>query len=196
MEDELISWEGNLEVRRIGGARVLQGVFPYGRTATMSDRGRVRKESISSRAFSFAIDDPAQPIDILVGHSWQRPIASRKAGNLEITDTSEGVLFEARLSDDPPSWEVDMEKSVRAGTMTGLSPGFRVPPRSVVPNGEDLIPEPGNPDVQIRRVNQAVLREMSTVTSGAYLDAMVELRAEDMQYNGVLFVPRSIFQWL
>ena len=196
MDDHGLAMEGNLEVRQFGGARSLSGFFPYNKTAVRSDRGAVRKESFASRAFNYSIDDPAQPIDILIGHSWNRPVASRKAQSLEITDTTEGVLFEARLGDDPPSWVVDMEKSIANGTTTGLSPGFRVPPRTVVPDAEALIPEKGNPGISIRNIRQAVLREMSVVTAGSYLDAFVSLRSEELAGNAVLFVPRSIFQWL
>ena len=48
---------GELEIRQGGGSRTIRGRFPYGSTATLSDRGRTRKEVINSRAFSFAIDN-------------------------------------------------------------------------------------------------------------------------------------------
>ena len=76
--------------------------------------------------------------------------------------------------------------------MVGLSPGFRVPPKGVVPNAESLRPEPGNPSVMIRQINDAVLREMSVVTSGAYLDALVEIRSA----NVVMFLPEAATLWL
>ena len=167
-----------LEVRQVGGARVLRGIFNYGSIATVSDRGRVRKESFDARAFAFAIaDETDRRIDLLVGHSFDKPIASRQAGTLAIVDSADGVTFEAQLPDDPPSWVVDAEKAIAAGLMTGLSPGFRVPPSSVVPGAERLEPEPGNPGVFIRRIRAAVLREFSLVTSPVYEDATVELRA-------------------
>ena len=40
-------WPVELEVRQSG--RVLSGIFRYGATATMSDRGRVRKEVFRAR---------------------------------------------------------------------------------------------------------------------------------------------------
>ena len=168
-----------LEIRRSGGKSTLSGRFPYGSTATIRDRGRVRKERFSARAFRFAIEDESRQLDILVGHDFGKPIASRKAGTLQITDGEDGVTFEARLPDDPPSWVVDAEKSIAAGLMVGLSPGFVVPPASAVPNAERLEDEPGNPGVQIRVIREAVLREFSIVTSAAYADAAVDLRAED-----------------
>ena len=134
-----------LEIRRSGGMRILTGRFNYGSTATVRDRGRVRKERFEPRAFRFAIEDETRQLDILVGHDFGKPIASRKAGTLEIADGDDAVNFEARLPDDPPSWAVDMEKSIAAGLMVGLSPGFVVPPASVVPDAERFEAEAGNP---------------------------------------------------
>ena len=193
---EYAEWLGELEVRQVGGAQQIVGRFPYGSLGTVSDRGSVRKERIAPGAFRYAIADTSRRIDLLVGHDFGKPIASRQSGTLEISESSEAVTFSATLPTEglAPSWVVDAELAIRNGTMTGLSPGFRVPPRAVVPNAEVLIAEPGNPGVMIRQVNDAVLREFSVVTSGVYLDAGVDLRAED--FNAVLFLPRSIYQWL
>ena len=194
---EYAAFEGNLEIRQFGGARTIAGTFNYGSTGTTSDRGRVRKESFASRAFRFAIDqEPTRKIDLLVGHDFGKPVASRQSGSLKIVDGDDAVRFEATLPDEAltPSWVLDVEKAIANGTMVGLSPGFRVPPASVVPNAERLIPEAGNPGVQIRQISDAVLREFSIVTAGIYDDAMVELRAEDLAV--VIFNPRSIYLWL
>ena len=130
MDELLLAWPGTLEVRQFKGARQIVGSFPYNSRATLSDRGRVRKESFRSRAFRFAIDqEPERRIDLLVGHSFDRPIASRQAGSLAIQDGDDVVSFIATLPDDPPSWVVDVEKSISAGLTTGLSPGFKVPPK-------------------------------------------------------------------
>ena len=194
---EYTAFEGNLEIRQFGGARSIVGTFHYGVTGTVSDRGRVRKESFSSRAFRFAIDqEPERRIDLLVGHDFGKPIASRQSGSLVIADSAEAVTFTATLPEEAltPSWVLDVEKAIANRTMVNLSPGFRVPPVSAVPNAERLIPEPGNPGVQIRQINDAVLREFSIVTSGVYDDALVELRAEDLAV--ATFRPWSVFAWL
>ena len=179
MSDYPVFEAAELEIRRSGDKRILTGRFNYGSTATIRDRGRVRKERFEPRAFNFTIEDETRQLDILVGHDFGRPIASRKAGTLEIEDSADAVNFEARLPDDPPSWVVDAEKSIAAGLMVGLSPGFAVPPASVVPDAERLEDEPGNPGVQIRVIRAAVLREFSVVTAPAYPDAAVDLRADD-----------------
>ena len=194
---EYAAFEGDLEIRQFGGARSIVGTFNYGTTGTVSDRGRVRKESFASRAFRFAIDqEPTRKIDLLVGHDFGKPIASRQSGSLVIADSAEAVTFTATLPEEAltPSWVADVERAIANGTMVGLSPGFRVPPKSAVPNAERLIPEPGNPGVQIRQINDAVLREFSIVAAGIYDDALVELRAEDLAV--ATFEPRGVFLWL
>ena len=170
---------GELEIRQVGGARVLAGRFRYNSVATVSDRGTVRKESFAPRAFDYAIEDAERRIDLLVGHDFGKPIANRTAGTLVLKSDDDAVTFEATLPEDPPSWVLDAEKAVQGGLMTGLSPGYRVPPRTVVPDAETLTDEPGNPGVKIRTINHAVLREMSLVTNPSYADAAVELRDDE-----------------
>ena len=195
------AWAGTLELRQLDGNRELTGVFPYNSLATMSDRGRTRKERFRPRAFSFAIDNTIDragnelKIDLLRGHNFDQPIASRQAGTLQIVDADDAVRFTAQLPPEhlTPIFVADMEKMIANGTMTGLSPGFRIPPSDVVRNAERLVPEPGNPSVMIRDIDHAVLREFSVVSSGSYRAAGVALRSE---CNAILFVPRSIFQWL
>ena len=177
-------FEAGLEIRQIGGASVIAGSFPYNSPATISDRGSVRKELFAPRAFRFAIEtEPERRIDLLVGHDFGKPIANRQTGSLVLRDTESGVDFEATLPADPPSWVVDAERAIAGGLMLGISPGFRVPPQTAVPGAEELRPEPGNPTVQMRQINHAVLRELSLVTNDAYTDSTVELRAEQDAAN-------------
>ena len=174
-------FEGSLEIRRIGGGRSLSGFFPYNKTATIRDRGRKRKESFRSGAFKFSVEQETdRPIELLTGHEMGKPLASRQSGTLKLNDTDDGLVFVAELPDDPPSWVVDTERAIDAGLMTGVSPGFTVPPRGVIAQAEILIPEPGNPDVQIRVIQHAVLRELSIVTAPVYRESVVELRQEDI----------------
>jgi len=171
---------GTVELRQEeNGPATLRGRFPYGATATVKNRGRVRKERMAPRAFRFAIDDTDREINLLVGHSYDKPLASRSAGTLDIRDGDDAVKFRATLPDDAeqPSWMRDALLSVRAGLMSGVSPGFMVPPRDVVPNAQRLVPEPGNESVMIRGIAEAVLLEMSLVTRPAYPETAIEARA-------------------
>ena len=177
LRDAVAVFEGDLEIRRVGGGRRLRGRFPYRTRATVRDRGRVRKESFAPRAFAYSLAQPERRIDLLVGHEFAKPIANRQSGTLILEDTADALTFEATLPSVPPSWVVDVELAIASGLMTGLSPGFSVPANSIVPGAETLEPEPGNPGVQVRVINHAVLRELSIVTSPAYEEAAVDLRA-------------------
>ena len=186
----------DLELRQRGGGRSLSGRFPYRSRATVRDRGRVRKEEFLQRAFAFAVEDEAREIHLLSGHSFDRPLASKRGGSLRLDDRDDGLRFEADLpiEAEQPSWMRDSVLAMEAGLVGGISPGFRVPPVSAVPNAEELIPEPGNPGVQIRVIRQAVLYELSLVTRPAYPETDVDLRAENEGLDKVLIRRRR--PWL
>ena len=196
MIGEYLAWPGNLELRQIDGARRITGKFNYSSLATVADRGITRKEMFMPNSLAFAIDNPERRIDLLVGHDWAKPVASRQSGTLLISNSPESVDFEATLppAELTPTWVTDVEKAIVFGVMTGVSPGFTVPPKAVVPDAERLVPEVGNTGVMVRQIHQGVLREMSIVTSGAYISSYVELREEDA--NAVLFVPRRLLACL
>ena len=177
--------DGELEIRQDG--RRLIGRFPYGSTATISDRLRTRKETFSAGAFRFSIEEARAKrarIDLLEGHSFNRPLANTLDDSVEFSEIRNergglDLVFEATLPVEglQPQYMRDAVLKIRAGLMTQVSPGFRVPPNSAVANAVELIPEPGNPSVNIRRINQAILGEMSIVTRGAYgADTSVENR--------------------
>ena len=173
-------WPVELEVRQDG--RTLSGFFPYGSgsMATIADRGRVRKEYFRPRAFRFAVDDPTREINLLSGHDFDKPLASKQARTFELIDEDTGLSFRAILPplDEQPTWMRDQVLAIRSGLARGVSPGFRVPPGNVVRNAERLIPEPGNPGVMIREISDAVLHEMSVVTRAAYSQSTVDVRTE------------------
>ena len=120
-------------------------------------------------------------IDLLVGHSFDRPLASLIRGTLTVNDTADALTFDAALppEDEQPAYMKEAVLQLRAKLLRGVSPGFQVPPASTVPNAETLTPEPGNPGVMIRDVSQAVLYEMSLVTRPAYAETSVDVRAAD-----------------
>ena len=167
-----------LEIRQNGAGGTLRGRFPYGSTATLRDRGRVRKERFDPEAFEFSIEDPEREIHLLRGHSFDQPLASKQAGTLRLNDTRAALEFEADVLPEAsrPSWVQDTVLAVSAGLIRGVSPGFRVPPPDAVPDAERIEPEPGNPDVSIRVIRAAVLFELSLVSRPAYQDAEVQLR--------------------
>ena len=202
----------DLEIRQSGRNRkILSGIFRYGRTATRSDRGRVRKERFSPGSMDYAIKKFAelnkrlseiidqgiaeialerqrleQAVDrtnifILSGHDFNKPIGSTKAGNVRIASNRINLSFEVDLPEESntPTYLADLLKTIDGRIVDlGISPGFRVPPRSVAPNGEQLVQDPGE-SVLTRQINQAVLKELSLVSSPNYSGTEIELRNED-----------------
>ena len=119
-------WPVDLEYRQTG--RTLSGRFPYGSTATIASSGRVRKETFRPRAFEYAVNDPGREVNLLSGHTYGQPVASKRAGSLKLKDGDDALEFTATLpaEAEQPSWIRDLVLSVQAGLMRGLSPGFTV----------------------------------------------------------------------
>ena len=165
---------GSIEVRRGGGGRTLTGSFPYGKLAVRSDSGRVRKERFAARAFSFALREKRE-VHLLSGHEFSKPLASVRAGSLRLSDSAKALSFEATIpaAADQPTWIKDVSLALDAGLIGGISPGFRVAP---IDGAEVLIPEPGNPEVSIREIREALLFELSLVTRPAYPETTVSRR--------------------
>lgn len=180
-------FEAGLELRRAGRRATIAGRFPYKALAVIADRGTVRKERILPGAFDFALSDETREINLLFGHSFDRPLASKRQGTLVFEDTADALTFEASI--DPALEEVshvrDALVMLGSGLVTGISPGFRVPPKTTVPEAERLDPEPGNEAVMIRSILAAILYEISLVTRPAYEASEAELRALQMQANPV-----------
>mgnify|MGYP001801493633 FL=1 len=199
--------DGGLELRkRASGAMSLQGRFPYGKRAVLSDGGRTgrpRKEDIAPRAFGFRVDDPKEDIHLLVGHSYDRPLASRGAGTLELTDGDDALTFTATISEDMQrvSYVQDALTAMAAGLIVGISPGFRLPPKRAVAQPEKVEdegfdPENGAHNAIIRTVMQALLYELSIVTRPAYPEAQVEARSWDVpDRSDTLIKPSHRNRW-
>ncbi|MEM1072983.1 MAG: HK97 family phage prohead protease [Pseudomonadota bacterium] len=175
--------EGSLELRkRASGAMALHGRFPYNTRAVLSDGGRTgrpRKEVIASRAFAYRVDRPEEDIHLLIGHSYDRPLASRGAGTLSLNDSEDALTFEAKISAEMQevSYVRDALAGIAAGLTIGLSPGFRIPPERTVPNAEKVEEEdPTEGTALIRTIYEALLYELSIVTRPAYSEAQVESR--------------------
>jgi HK97 family phage prohead protease len=167
---------GGLELRREGGETRLSGSFPYNRETVLWDGGRTgrpHKEVIAARAFSRRLTDPEAEVHFLVGHDFDRPLASRKAGTLTIRETDQALAFEARIAADLAgvTWVSDLLASARAGLIVGLSPGFRVAPEE----DAEMIEDRG--DDILRTVRAADLFEVSAVTRPAYPEAQIEARS-------------------
>jgi HK97 family phage prohead protease len=179
---------GDLEVRRSADGSVrLRGRFPYGKTAVLSDggrNGRPRKERIGPRAFAYRVNDPREDIHLLVGHRYDKPLASKLTQTLDLTDTADALTFNATVRPEimRTSYAADAIAMLLSGLAIGLSPGFRIPPERAVKEAEKVEEEPVEPDkgmngAIIRTVLDALLFELSIVTMPAYEEAQVEARS-------------------
>lgn len=202
---------GGLELRkRASGALALQGSFPYGKRAVLSDggrSGRPKKEVIAPGAFSYRINTPsdhggAKDIHLLSGHDFGKPLASVRSGTLDISDSPEAVTFTATISEEMQevSYVKDVLAAVSAGLAIGISPGFRLPPKRRVPNPETIEdeghdPENGAFNAVIRTVLQALLYEMSIVTRPAYPETQIEARNWSPPAQGLLLKRSQIARY-
>lgn len=181
-------FDAGLELRAAGdGSRRLRGRFPYRKRAVLDAGGkgrRPRKEQFAPRAFSYAVDDTERDIHLLIGHSFDKPLASRKAGTLALQDSDEALTFEAVLTTEikQTNWARDFLAGFAAGLIIGISPGFRVAPPEVVEKPEEVEEEdPAEGNALIRTIFAAILFELSMVTRPAYAETEADLRQFEME---------------
>lgn len=183
------------------GVRRLRGRFPYNKAAVLSDGGRTgrpRKEVITPRAFAYRVEKPDEDIHLLIGHSYDRPLASRGAGTLDLVDSDEALTFTAILTEEMQavSYVRDFLATMQAGLVMGVSPGFRIPPERAVPNAEKVEEEdPSLGMALIRYIFAALLYELSIVTRPAYPEAQVEARSWETSAGGVVLPKRGAYRW-
>lgn len=175
---------GGLSVRaESDGSRTISGSFPYNSLATLSDggrSGRPRKEKFAPHAFAHNVNDESVEINLLAGHSFDRPLASKLQGSLKLDDTDSALNFTARIVPEvlAVSYVKDTLALIESGLAVGLSPGFRIPPERAVPNAEKVEQEdPDQGNALIRTIFQALLFELSIVTRPAYKETEVEARS-------------------
>lgn len=195
---------GALEVRSgERGGVTLAGRFPYDSVATLGDggrNGRPKKERFAPRAFAQRIEDPDAEIHLLSGHRYDKPLASRSAGTLDVTHNDAAVSFLARITSDlvDVAHVRDTLALVRARLAKGISPGFRLPPARRVPKPERFDDEgfnlaAGAFNAQIRTVTAALLFELSIVTQPAYPETEVE--AEERAEAGTVRRIQPAARW-
>lgn len=169
---------GGLELRQDGdGSARLVGRFPYGTPTTLVPAGQMggaRKEVISSRAFAPRLTEAGADIHLLVGHDFDRPLASRSAGTLTLSDGDQALEIEARITPAiaGTSHGRDALALVSEGLAMGLSPGFRLSDGQ----GAEHIGQESDGAI-LRTVMRADLFEISIVTRPAYPTAQIEARS-------------------
>lgn len=154
---------GGLEVRQVGEAVRVAGRFPYD---TRTELAPGYFETIARGAFAPRVNSD-DDLHFLSGHDFEKPLASRMAGTLEVSQDHDALTFEATVSANT-TWARDFMAAHDAGLIRGLSPGFRVE------QGGEKITRDG--DVMHRTITRAALIEVSAVTRGAYPSAQIEAR--------------------
>ena len=138
----------------------ISGMFEYGKDTVISGSGKVRKQRVQPGAFKFAIDAPDREISLVIGDG-SRPLASKQAGSLKLTDTPEGLRFEVKQLP-KTSYARDFLALLRAGSISpGIIPIFSRIPKDVDPRADYDEPEKGNPGVFRRVVNNGLLTALS-----------------------------------
>lgn len=179
----MATFQTDLEIRDEGdGSRRLSASFPYNSNAVIDAGGngrRPRKGRFAPGAFSFAINDPGRDVHLLVGHSFDKPLASKNAGTLAFRDSDKALALEATITAElqEASWWRDFAAAYAAGLIGGISPGFRIAPSDIVPGAEKTEDEsPSQGKALIRTIFATILFEMSLVTRPAYPETGVAVR--------------------
>ena len=154
--------QATAEVRQSG--RGLGGRFSYNVPTVLRNRGRKRKQTVRPGAFAFAIEDQSREINLILGRDYDKPLASKQAGTLNLIDTPEGLEFAVDELPDT-SYVRDFRAGLSSGAfVAGVAALFTIPPLAVVPGATEIISDVDNPDVDIEVVNEAVLTALAVTT--------------------------------
>ena len=148
----------------------LETEFEYNKPRVTASRGSSRKGTVRPGAFSFVLGEEEQrqerggdrAVSLVLG-DYQHPLASRLAGTLLLEDTPRALIARVRRLPDT-TYVRDFRAAYEARSiMPGVDVFYQIPPEDVVPNAVELVPEPGNEDVLIEVVNEAVLTAIRVV---------------------------------
>lgn len=183
-----------LELRREGDGSVrVSGRFPYRSPAILVEagrNGREVRELIEPGAFADAIATDSE-IHFLAAHSFDKPLASKRSGTLTFRETPDALEIEARITPAilRTSYAADAIAAAEAGLITGLSPGFRLPPDRDSAESWQEAPD----GARVRVIKRALLAELSLVTRPAYEAARVDVtRAAEAPDAGLR---RTLRRW-
>ena len=153
----------------------LEGEFTYEQTSVISNSGTVRKQRIGRNAFAYVADEPTREITLTIGRGAGRTLASRRAGSLELDFGADALAFHTTRKPAATSWWADFLLQLRSGLVVfGVEPQFFT---AGVPDATSLIPEPGNPGVEIEVISRAILTSLAIVPRTRWPDTTVNLRS-------------------
>lgn len=202
-------WLGQLEIRQEGESRILSARFPYGTTATVASRGRVRKERFAPGALSWQVREfmkvQQELADVIASEieaiRKDRMIAALEDAlekrnthllvghdfNRAIADMRSETLTVAHTAEavelramlPPDSEQPSWVRDAVLAVRGGQLRGIS-PGFNVSQRGRDrLVPEEGNPGVMIREIEDADAYEYSLVARPSYPLTEVDTRNDD-----------------
>ena len=155
--------QATAEVRQSG--RGLGGRFSYNTPTVLRSRGRKRKQTVRPGAFRFAIQDETREINLLLGRDYDKPLASKQAGTLNLIDTPEGLEFAVDALPDTSLMSRDFRAGLSSGAfVAGVAALYAIPPLAVVPGATETIPDVDNPDVRCRGSPRSAILTALAVT--------------------------------
>ena len=219
------AYRGQVEVRARG--RGVYGRVDYRKDRVISNRGRVRKQRITPAAFSYNMDrwnslqlemnaaiergieqgvrdaiqdrvDLSPDITLLAGVKYDGAIASMKARSVTFTDTSSALEFDAP---DITGTEAGRQLLARieSGQLSmGVVPLFALPPVDAIDGPVLTIePEPGNPEVDVEVVHEALLTAIAIVNRAPLGNpGLIEVRHDLVEQDEPPPPPRRMLTWL
>lgn len=130
-------------------------------------------EEIKAGAFTRALNERHHDVFALWSHDFSKPLASRNAGSLELSEDETGLAFDMTV-DPGMSWAKDAMTAIRQGLVSKMSFGFSV-------RGEEWLKKvDGKP---VRTLTDIDLYEISPVALAAYDATDVEARAAIESYR-------------
>ena len=168
------------EIRQ-GPRGSLEGLFPYDQISVISNSGtrgtgRVRKQRIGPNAFAYVEDlIQTREITLTLGRGAGRTLASRQAGSLALDFGADALAFHTTKKPAATTYWRDFLTSLASGlVLYAIEPQFFT---AGVPDATRIIPEPGNPDVDIEVVDNAVLTSLAIVPRTRWPESTVNLRS-------------------
>ena len=146
----------------------LNGQFDYNRRTVVSNTDGGARNWFALVHLILYLTDPTREVLLTLGERADRPLASRLAGSLRLTDGPDGLRFEIDQFPNT-SYARDFEELLNAGTLAyGIRALYRKPPpEAVAPeDAEEEIEDTADdaePGVTIGAINQAILTGLAII---------------------------------
>ena len=219
------AYRGQVEVRARG--RGVYGRVDYRKDRVISNTGRRRKQRFEPGAFSYNMDrwnslqlemnaaiergveqgvrdaiqdrvDFAPDITLLAGVKYDDAIASMKAASATFKDTPEALEFEAPDITGTEAGRQLLARIESGQLRMGVVPLFALPPLDAIDGPVLTIePEPGNPEVDVEVVHEALLTAIAIVNRAPLGNpGLIEVRHDLVEQDEPPAPPRRMLTWL